>query len=208
MTYNDINYREIQRGDYPALESIVRKTWGYDKFCSPRIARKMSRLYLAACLASQTFIRVAELHGTPVGVIMAKNEKTYRTPPRYAARMAAAMASIYLTAEGRRVARFFQDIDKLDRELLKESATAFDGELAFFAVAEAARGSGIGRGLFTRAVDYLRGEKLRNFYLFTDSTCNYGFYEHCGMRRLCERDVCLNPARPEKMRFFLYGHNL
>lgn len=27
-----------------------------------------------------------------------------------------------------------------------------------------------------------------NFYLFTDTSCNYGFYEHQGMVRRCEKE--------------------
>lgn len=53
--------RDYERKDALFLQDIIRKTWQYDRFCSPGTAKRLSRLYLAGCMANQTFMKVAEV---------------------------------------------------------------------------------------------------------------------------------------------------
>lgn len=208
MEQHNLKFREIKRSDYPALRRIISDTWRYERFCSPKTAKRMAKLYLASCLAEQTFTCVAEKNGIPMGVIMGKNEKMHRTPSRYTFGRATSVLSMLITKERRRVLKMFADIDKLDKVLLAESGKTFDGELAFFAVESKGRGSGIGKELFERLIQYMKSGQISNFYLYTDTTCNYGFYEHQGMQRLCEKKISLKPYIDEEMQFFLYGYGI
>ena len=57
-------------------------------------------------------------------------------------------------------------------------------------------------------LDYLKEQKLDEFYLFTDTSCNYGFYEHQGMRRRCEKEHIFNiNGQTAKMSFFIYEYH-
>lgn len=47
--------REFKKSDRPALENVVREAWKYDRFCSPKTAAKMAKVYLNSCLTNQTF---------------------------------------------------------------------------------------------------------------------------------------------------------
>lgn len=64
--------REYQTSDHPALIGIIRETWQYDKFASPKAAQKLARAYLDSCLTNQTFTQVALVDEVPVGIIMSK----------------------------------------------------------------------------------------------------------------------------------------
>ena len=71
------------------------------------------------------------------------------------------------------------------------------------------RGKGIGKKLFQSAMNYINDEKLKEFYLFTDTSCNYGFYEHQGMVRRCEKEHVFNiEGQTAKMKFFIYDYNI
>jgi len=51
----------------------------------------------------------------------------------------------------------------------------------------------------------MRQENIQSFYLFTDISCNYGFYEHCGMQRRGEIDMVAKlSGQQAPMKFFLY----
>ena len=51
----------------------------------------------------------------------------------------------------------------------------------------------------------MKQEKLKEFYLFTDTSCNYQFYEHRGMVRRAEEEHTFSASGiQEKMRFFIY----
>lgn len=203
-----ITLREFQAEDVPALSNIIRKTWGYDKFCSPRTAQKLARLYLYSCLANQTFTQVALAGNTPAGIIMGKNIKTHRCPLKYRIKQAASAITLLFTQEGREVCRFFKGVNGIDEALLKESGTDYQGEVAFFAIDSRARGKGIGKRLFHTLLAYMRTENLHDIYLFTDTSCNYGFYEHQGMTRRCEKKTNIKMQNKEaEMSFFLYDYH-
>ena len=70
---NNIKLRELKKEDVPALEDVIRKTWNYDRFATPKTARKLAKVYLATCLTNQTYTRVAEVNGVPVGLILGKD---------------------------------------------------------------------------------------------------------------------------------------
>lgn len=72
--------RAYQKTDQKALENVVREAWRYDRFCSPKTAAKMAKVYLNSCLTNQTFTRVAEIDGEPVGIIWGKIFRTINAP--------------------------------------------------------------------------------------------------------------------------------
>lgn len=51
-----------------------------------------------------------------------------------------------------------------------------------------ARGNGVGKRLFQDLLAYVRSQDINRFYLFTDTSCNYGFYEHQGLVRCGKRE--------------------
>lgn len=204
----NIKFREYRNEDAPYLEDIIRKTWEYDRFCSEKIAKDMASLYLRSCLASQSFTRVALKDGKPVGIIMAKNIRKYKRKIKWTMQAVMAMMKIYMKSEGRQVCNVFKEINNLDENLLKERKRNYEGEVVFFAISEKCRGTGIGKQLFNKALDYFKEENIKDFYLYTDSSCNYGFYEHQGLRRCGEKTFQVPIDVKNKMRFYLYEKEL
>jgi GNAT superfamily N-acetyltransferase len=183
--------RETTDGDHAALEKIVRETWRFDEFCKPRTASRLARAYLAACLNEQTCSLTALLDGEPVGVVMGCARKSRR--PRLCPWLRAAVSrlKLLLTADGRQADIFITDSQRADRELLKKAAFDYDGELSFFAVAPEMRGRGVGKALYAAMLRYFKRAGVRSFCLFTDTECDFGFYEKHGLRRRCEKLLTL-----------------
>jgi ribosomal protein S18 acetylase RimI-like enzyme len=203
-----ISFREFQETDRPILEKIIRETWNYDRFCSPKTAERLARVYLSSCLADQTYTQVALIEDQPVGIIMAKNETAHRCPFLIRLKLLFSAVSLLSTREGRAVFQAFWEVEKIDQDLLSQCET-YDGELAFFAVSKSCRGIGIGKVLFQRAVEYMNSQKISAFYLFTDTSCNYGFYEHQGMKRQSSKTYSMEiEGQTERFEFFLYDYHI
>lgn len=202
---NTIEMREYRTEDAASLENIIRRTWHYDRFCSPKTAKRMAHLYLLNCLARQTFTQVALRDGKPVGIIMGK-DKQEKTSIRFAFPWLLAMIKMICSSECRKILKIFSGFDTIDTDLLKEYGKEFKGELAFFAVDETCRGLGIGKMLFDRLVNYMDQQNIENFYLYTDSSCNYGFYEHQGMVRCGKKDYSVPIGVENQMEFYLYEY--
>ena len=76
-------------------------------------------------------------------------------------------------------------------------------------VDSACRGKGIGKLLFESAILYMKEQNLDSFYLFTDTSCNYGFYEHHGMIRKGEKKCILDMnGKSVEMNFFIYDYKV
>lgn len=205
MMEKQIVFREYQQTDSAALEAVIRQTWHYDELCSPKTAAKLAQVYLYACLANQTYTQVALADGVPVGIIMGKNCRTHRCPLRLRMKTLASVISLCITGEGRKVLKIFGCVESIDKELLKRSGKDYMGELAFFAVDSSRRNQGIGTKLFQKTAEYFVSEGIREFYLFTDTSCNYRFYEHQGMVRRGEKEHTFKHENQiGKMTFFLY----
>lgn len=204
----EIIFREFRDQDYKPLEDIIRKTWKYDKFCSPKAAAKLAKAYLASCLANQTFTCVAAVNDVPVGIIMGKNTNRHRCPLRLRLHLLASIWSLVISKEGRAASRIFSAVNETDQELLRDSRKDYHGEVAFFAIDSKYRGRGLGKKLFDALLSYMKQENISEFYLFTDTSCNYPFYERQGMKRRCEKDLALGTEKQQsQMTFFLYEYS-
>lgn len=201
--------REYQEADRPALEDIIRETWKYDKFCSPKVAAKMARVYLNSCLTNQTFTRVAVIDHVPVGIIMGKNVQKHKCPLKLQIKWLSSIVSLYNSKEGRKISKMFEGIQGIDQQLLSTCGKEYEGELSFFAISEKCRGKGLGRKLFQSVVDYMKLQNISEIYLFTDTSCNYLFYEHLGLTRRCEkRQVIDANSKKGDMTFFIYVYEI
>lgn len=204
-----IKLREYQKQDFKALETIIRETWHYDDFSSPKIAVKLARVFLSSCLTNYTFSRVAVVDGNVVGIILANNISKHKCPLSNRLLQIKSILSLYSSKEGRNVSKIFGNVNGIDKQLLNENNKIYPAELALFAVSSSCRGKGIGKILFQSTLDYMKQEKLKEFYLFTDTSCNYGFYEHQGMNRCDEKSkTFLIHGKEAKMTFFLYDYKI
>lgn len=200
--------REYQETDRIVLEGIIRKTWKYDRFCSPKIASKMANVYLNSCLTNQTFTRVAVVGDTPVGIIIGKNIQTHKCPLKLWIKWLYSILSLFSSKEGRKISKMFGNVDEIDKELLSACNKDYKGELSFFAIDETCRGKGLGKKLFQSLVDYIRSQNIPEFYLFTDTSCNYPFYEHLGLIRRGEKQQTIHISEETgNMTFFIYDYS-
>lgn len=205
----DIQMREYIDRDFTVLRDVIKETWKYERFCDPKTAQKLACVFLSSCLTNYTFSRVALCDGKPVGIILGKIQKQHHCSFRQRIRQLQALLSLYISKEGRKAASIFESVNGIDKHLLKETGKRYPAELALFAIDPSYRGLGIGKCLFAEVKRNMVEHGVREFYLYTDTSCNYGFYEHQGMIRRCEKAKVfeINEQR-EHMNFFIYDFQL
>lgn len=204
-----VELRSYNKQDFKSLQDIVRVTWHYDKFCTPETADKLAAVFLSSCLTNHTFSRVAIVNGSVAGIILVNNIKNHHCPLSLRFKQIKSLLSLYLSKEGRSVMKIFENVSGIDKALLKESRKSYPAELALFVIDPNCRGNGVGKRLFQSALAYMESQQLSQFYLFTDTSCNYGFYEHQGMTRRCEKDHMIDMNnQKERMKFFIYDYTL
>lgn len=201
-----ITIRQFERSDYSGFVSLMHRTWyaHYDK----KIGMQCARVDTEHCLARTTHAFVAQIGERPVGYILGslrrkdaavvnKNsvEKVntrdvlHKTMSKvsgvvnaHTLKMLSLSVPLLASKEGRAGLREITAITRTDAWLYKQAGKQYDAEIVLFMLAPEAQGQGVGKLLFERMLDALAQEGARNFFLFTDSTCNVGFYRHRGLK--------------------------
>ena len=205
---NDIiTYRRYRGSDFAALAEIVKITWSYDKLCGEKTAPRLAKTYLYWCLAEQTYMQVAEKNGKPVGIIMGNNFSHHCGKLRFRMRAVLSGLLLRMSKDGRKASAFFDEVDRIYKRLMESGGRKYDGELTFFVMSPDARGKGAGKELFRRFKEYMAGTGARRYYVYTDTSCNYGFYESRGMKlRGSETAMFEREHGSQPFTFFLYDN--
>lgn len=210
---NNITYRKIRRADYEQIQEIINQSFGLYKYVEhPKVLKSLLQLYLQSCLAEQTCSCVAVKDGKVIGVIMgqAKSEYSFFT------HLVPILGVVFYTLKTNVLARIYKcstkdykKIHEIYHKFLLGRKEEFDGVLTLFAVTEESRGLGIGKTLLHHLMKYLKKNNTHNIYLYTDSSCNYGFYERQGFVRLCEESMAITREKKQTtLDVYLYGYKL
>lgn len=194
-----VTYRPIRRDDIDTIVEQFYLTWGVDEPGDPAIARMTSRHFTLHYLEPATRGDIAEgPDGTFMGVTLTRVAGRATLFDDTADELANVDAELNATPEGAaalaRTNAWHALETRMEDELaINERDTA---ELELFLVAPAARGHGVGGTLWRRMLAYLAAEGVPRYYLHTDSSCDVGFYDHKGLKRVAERYAKDHPDEP------------
>ncbi|WP_346847339.1 GNAT family N-acetyltransferase [uncultured Clostridium sp.] len=210
---NEIIYREIKKDDYETVKSIINESFGLYRYIdNEKVLKNLLKLYLQSCLAEKTFSCVAEKDGNIVGVILGKSKNDYKILTHLKNILGVVLYNSITTLKAIQYKSNISDYRNMHHiyhKLLVGREAEFDGVLTLFAVTEDCRGLGVGKKLLSNLCDYLRNHNTKHIYLYTDSTCNYGFYDSQGFERLAEKSfetTC--ESKLVTMNVFLYGYKV
>ncbi len=197
--------RPIKQDDRPALRNIIRKTWHYDEFCKGQAANQLAEVFLTSVEADSDHTIVIERDNKPVGVIMIMDERIKYRPFIRRWNQIKVIVSLPLSKDGRQASKLFGSVNSTDVILRKKVAKDFDAQIRFFALDVSVRGLGLGKKLFESALDAMKQMNIESFYLYTDTSCNYHFYQKRGMHQVaCEHQKMTVNNQSSFMSFFLY----
>lgn len=208
-----IIYRTIEPKDYPQISQMLRRIWQFDRYIQEEdVAQRAGEAFFLSYLARQNYMEIAERDGEILGILLghclslpfSKEQKKWETE---------SSRKLFWFLHSKKGKKFF-DVQrrtaKYEAQLLDPYKGQFDAELVLFATSENARGLGIGKILLSHFNAFLEEQQAKRVFLFTDSFCNFGFYEHLGYHRTAELDAFLgieeDPNKP--MSFYLYTYDI
>lgn len=208
MNNKEIQFRELKKEDFPQVKELLYQTWikkdyGDDK----KIADKMSIIFMYELLVRHSFSKVAIHEHRIVGIILGRINKDFNLKENlnYLTKMFFNSLSLILTNNGRKAIKEGIQVNKVNNKLLDKVKDNTDGELVLFAINKQTKGKGIGKKLLGYFYKYMEKEKANNFYLFTDTSCDYEFYDYNGFTREEEEKIYF---KKEVETYYIYTKNI
>lgn len=213
MTSEMIMLRPMRRTDFPALEELVRQAWYVDdesddngnvpnderglrkyklrKAIHLRNMHRLAAIDMHDFLSRTTEATVAERDGRVLGVVLGSLRSRVTTAQRIRHAITRNCLALPLLAskDGRRGLADQIAILQVDEVLKRDAGKSYQAEITLFVVSPEARGMGVGRKLFNHMLGVFRNAGMNEYFLFTDTTCDYGFYDYRGLTRKTERTV-------------------
>ena len=209
-----VRIRRMTRSDYPQLVELIRRTWyadaGADGQETPDavqdhgVASRLAAIDAQDGLARATHAAVAERDGRIIGVILgsdsARVTRTQRT--RHRLRQVRLALPLLASPAGRGGLMEQLAILRADRALVRAAGKTYPAEIVLFLVAPESKGLGVGGRLFTHMLGTFHEHGIHEYFLFTDTSCDYGFYEYKGLRRMVTEHIASTDGKP--LDCFLY----
>lgn len=197
--------RPILKRDFKNLEDIIKRTWHFEDIVSQKTAQKLARVYLRSCLLYHNYARVVEVDQQAVGVIVLKNCQKYHRHIRYDFSLMINMISLFMSKQGRMILHFYKQVYDIDVKMLKQCHKDYQAEVALFVIDEKYRNQGLGKALFHDALREMKNQHIEHFYLYTDTSCHFAFYEYQGMiRQQHYLHTTHFQGKETKIEFYLY----
>lgn len=208
---NPIIYRCVQKEDYPQLKALINEAFGFDDFISnPKFLNDVLEIYLQECILSSTYSQVAVCEQKIIGIILgsAKSDsRSLRKIHNYRSYILTGLKLIFSTSENKQALKEYSKISTTYKEFLKGRNNQFGGCLQLFIVSKEARGLGLGKTLLARLLTYMKQLNVASFYLYTDTRCNYGFYDYHQFQRLETKQIYFK-SDDMTLDVFLYGYTM
>lgn len=221
--------RPLKEEDVDPLARIVQKTWfkadlpsdpekgdpagrGDQAWEESRAQRRLqaAKFDFLFYLLKSTHGLVAQVAGRPVGVILAD---VFVLDP-HAHPALAGQDRLYRdhvaflrswVPDGGRYADSIMKDDRDTRRLYDQHRSHTEAEVVLFIVDESVRGQGVGKSLWLAMLDLLDQAGVKRYFLYTDTDCNYMFYEYRGMLRIEERIGVAGPLGEPLDKFTYLG---
>ncbi|MEN8075518.1 GNAT family N-acetyltransferase [Clostridioides difficile] len=207
---NKVIYRELVKEDYKEVKNLICEAFGFSNFIKDKnILDIVTHFYLQECVSDSSFSKIAEMDNKVIGIILGKEKSDERTLHELNNKSLVSekvLETIMVDEENRMMIKEFSKIQDTYKEIIKGKERDFDGCIQLFIVAKEARGLGIGKELLKYLFEYMKSLKVNSLYLYTDTRCNYGFYDSQNFERLVEKELRFDSIN-EKINVFLYRYN-
>lgn len=189
----EIIYRKLKKGDYNEVETIINESFELYKYIdNPKILNTVLKIYLQSCLAEKTFSCVAEKDEKVIGVILGNAKNDYNILKHLKPIFMMSWYSLVMAVQSigaKEATSDYKRMHKIYHELSANCGKKFDGVLTLFAITDNSRGFGVGKHLLASLCEYLKETDTKNIYLYTDSSCNVGFYDSQGFIRIGTKNM-------------------
>ncbi len=188
--------RDYRTDDLVRCQELINQAWDFDgNIDHPNVAELAKDFYVNGSLAESRHYRVVEDGEVVLGLLFGAAGAGEKFDNGYGGvRGSLRLLSRLLRVRGWTFAekrKWITAISAHERARMRVMRRS-DAEITLLAVDEASRGSGLGRLLLDEYLGVCRSLGKARITVETDVHSNFGFYEHCGFKRVGAFDSPMN----------------
>lgn len=207
---DEVIYRSLVKEDYESVKELIGEAFGFNEFIKDRkFLDSILNIYLQDCILGSSFSKVAERNNKIIGVILgdSKKDKNRLKKAHNTLSLAYTMLKVLMAnKENKKFIKEFSKVQDTYKELMQGKEDDFQGCVQLFIVSGESRGLGVGKALMNHLSNYMKSTDVKSLYLYTDTRCNYGFYDSQNFERINEKEIYFDSIQA-KLNVFLYCYN-
>ncbi|MDM5156977.1 GNAT family N-acetyltransferase [Bacillus sp. DX1.1] len=207
---DEVIYRGLVKEDYESVKELIGEAFGFNEFIKDsKFLDSILNIYLQSCILGSSFSKVAERNNKIIGVILgdSKKDKNRLKKAHNTLSLAYTMLKVLMAnKENKKFIKEFSKVQDTYKELIQGKEDDFQGSVQLFIVSGESRGLGVGKALMNHLSNYMKSTDVKSLYLYTDTRCNYGFYDSQNFERKNEKEIYFDSIQA-KLNVFLYCYN-
>ena len=202
-------YRDLLKEDYNSIKSLICEAFGFKTFTNDEnLLDSVLNIYLQNCIISSSYCKIAEINNEVVGIILGKAKEDKNklwSIKNLISILKSFIKLISINSKNKKIIKELSNITSIYKDLIRNKENEFQGCIQLFIISEKYRELKIGKTLLSYLFSYMKSYKVNSLYLFTDTRCNYGFYDSQGFERIGEKKLLIN-SNKEILNVFLYKY--
>ena len=207
---NKVIYRDIIKSDYETIKNLIGEAFGFSSFIKDKYLLNIVLTgYLKECILDTSFGKVAVKDDKIIGFILGNADNDKHRICNLDESVEVDNNTVEVIMNNEENQDLFKELSKIKNaynDVIKGKENIFQGSIQLFVVSKESRGLGVGKTLVKHLSDYMKSMNVKSLYLFTDSRCNYGFYDSQNFNKLNEKEINFKYV-DSKLNVFLYGYN-
>ena len=179
-------FRKIIESDYRPLAEILDEEWKFHLYSKSK-GLDMAEYYLFHCLDGANEAMVLAVDGRPDGIVIIREVGEDRLD--FSKDLQRCHRAIEDDPSFERCIEDLKAINDQYEIFARDHKTPDQAELRLVIISERDKGMGLGRILIDEALRMASSRGKRGLFFFTDTDCNYGFYDHIGAVREAEAEI-------------------
>ncbi|SDQ08032.1 GNAT family N-acetyltransferase [Carnobacterium viridans] len=201
--------RKMIPEDYDSILVLVINTWDYRSWVPNNLVAPMADFFLSDLLLESDDVFVAQIGDDIVGIVATGLVDQTNIQKISTRKNISSLEKILRITEPDSIFLKYIQTLEINEFLLEKSQKNYDAGLNLLIVKEEFKGLGIGGLLYNHFYDYLKQHQAENFYLFTDNSSDYQYYEHKGLSRVAEKKYYWEPGNNDTLEiYYLYEGKL
>ncbi|EDR27217.1 hypothetical protein, conserved [Entamoeba dispar SAW760] len=174
----EVKYRRMNQTDWKSMKEMTCQAWETDKYLPEYLVDIYCEEYCSYCYLHSSCCLVAEVNEKVIGFLMGRDQSIFKKDNNLEQKVKELKKQLHCYPESSTLISSIEKYYEVAEKMYQKSSKLIQNEVVLFIVNKEYRRKGIGKQLLNEFINVLQKTNQHDFYLITDSSCNYHLYDY------------------------------